>query len=344
MRLAAYRGGGISRYARELYAALAALDELTLLPLWSRREREAPQTGARLRTPPHHRLERHTIPLELRLHRLRYGVYHAPDFIAPRLKRRPVVATVHDLAFEAWPGDLAPDSLAYYRRLRQSRTWTDAWITPSQWTARELSDRFDIDTASIHVIPHGESLGLLCMPVVPREQRGNYVLAVGTVEPRKRYGMLLDALGQWSGGPEVVIAGQRGWQVPDLEQRLHRTPRVTWYQAADDEHLRDLYRHAVALAVPSRAEGFGLPALEAMAAGTPVLSSGGGALREVTGDAAQTVLGDSGAAWGDAITRITEDETRWWQLSAAGRQRAAAFSWERAAQETAAVYRALARR
>jgi glycosyltransferase involved in cell wall biosynthesis len=341
LRLADYRAGGIARYARELSAALARLEEVRIVPLWSHRDGRQ-RGGISLRTPPHFRLEERVVPLELLLRRVRCDVFHAPDFLAPRLRRVPVVATVHDLAFEAWPHDLDPSALAYYRRLRQTRQWTTAWITPSEWSARELTARYDVDPATIHVIHHGESLGLLQEPVVPRHERGNFVLAVGTVEPRKRYNVLLDAQQHHPHNPALVIVGQRGWQVSAVEQRLRRTAGVTWLQAVGDDQLRALYRTALAVVIPSRAEGFGLPALEAMAAGTPVLSSGGGALREVTGAAADLVLDDSGQAWAAAIARIAGDTARWDQLAAAGRARAAQFSWERAARETASVYRAVA--
>lgn len=338
LRLASYRTGGIARYAEELQAALSALPDISVIPLRSRSER-----APRLLTPPHHRLEQRSIPVELAFRRIRFDVYHAPDFIAPRL-RKPVVATVHDLAFASWPGDLDPAARRYYEQLRQSRNWTAAWIVPSQWTAGELANRYDIDPSTIHVIPHGESLGLMDLPVVPRDERHPYLLAVGTVEPRKRYNLLIDAMQQRPGGPRIVIAGHRGWQSDQLERRLRSTPGIEWIDDADDERLRTLYRYATALVVPSRAEGFGLPVLEAMAAGTPVLSSGGGALREVTGDAAQLVFGDSWNAWADAMADIAGNPDRWESLSIAGRERAARYRWETAAEQTARVYRALARR
>jgi glycosyltransferase involved in cell wall biosynthesis len=339
LRLAAYRGGGISRYARELFAALAGVAGITATPLWSQRDHKVGHAGLRLRTPPHHRLESIAIPIELALGHARFDVYHAPDFIAPRLRRTPVVATVHDLAFVHWPDDLESSARAYYRSLRHSRARTAAWITPSRWTATQLAFLYDVDPDQIHVIPHGDSLGLGDLPVLSRSDRDDYILAVGTIEPRKRYHLLLDAVSRQPDGPRLIVVGQSGWQAADLEHRLRQVPTAVWLQDVDDARLRELYRAAIAVVIPSRAEGFGLPALEAMAAGTPVLSSGGGALLEVTADAAEHVPGDSWEAWADAIARITADTARWEHLSAAGRRRAESFSWERAAQDTAAVYR-----
>jgi glycosyltransferase involved in cell wall biosynthesis len=191
----------------------------------------------------------------------------------------------------------------------------------------------------IHVVPHGVSLGLTAQAPLPREERKPYLLAVGTIEPRKQYPLLLDALRIARDAPDLIIVGQRGWNSQDIERRLQTEARVDWRRSVDDASLRLLYREATAVVVPSRAEGFGLAALEAMAAGTPVVSSGGGALLEVTGDAAFTVPAAAPEAWADALDRIATDSELWQRLSLLGRERAATFTWERAARETADVYR-----
>lgn len=339
LRLAAYRTGGIARYASGLYAALGSRDDLRVTGLRARADAAVDGNAVHLRTPPHHRLERYSLAVELALARARPDVYHATDFIAPRVPGVPVVATVHDLEFLRHPEFLEASALKYYRQLESSRNWTEYWITPSQWTADDLMRSFDIERRWITVVPQGIERHLAQRPVVPRAERGSYILAVGTIEPRKRFDLLLTAVTLMSGPPRLEVVGKQGWESEDVTQRLTSTPRVNWRSDESDAQLWELYRNAFAVVVPSKSEGFGLVALEAMAAGTPVVSSGHGSLPEVTGDAALTPLTDDPPGWAAAIERIMDDEPLWNELSLFGQRRAREFSWERTAKETLAVYR-----
>lgn len=338
LRLASYRLGGIARYGSQLCEALKARPDLTMVGLRSRIDRAARDVDRKLVTPPHHRLEHLMLPLELAARRIDLDVYHAIDVVAPRLRSTHVVATVHDLAFRRWPEDLASDALAYYRRLESSRRWTDAWIVPSEWTATDLAEMYAVERERIHVIPHGDSLSLRGDAVIGREGRTNAILAVGTVEPRKRYDLLLDAMRDVGQVVTLIVVGTPGWKSDETQQRLRDTAGVTWRDAVDDVTLRTLYRTSLAVVVPSRAEGFGLAALEAMAAGTPVISSGGGALTEVTGSASLDVGDADPEAWAAAIREVHEDRELWNEMSASGRRRSEFFSWMKAAEATAGVY------
>lgn len=343
LRLAAYRGGGIARYARELHAALAEIPDINAVALRTRRDTTVDPSALRLRTPPHHRLESWSVATEIALSRTHIDAFHATDFVAPHLPGTPSVATVHDLAFLDRPADLAPDALRYYRQLEHSKHRTAAWITPSVWTADALAEHYRIECAAIHVIPHGVSYDLQSAPVVPSTERGDYILAVGTIEPRKQYDLLLDALKLEPTLPRLIVAGAPGWNASATEARLRATPRVTWEPIVTDERLRDLYRNALAVAIPSRAEGFGLPALEAMATGTPVISSGSGALPEVTGAVCVTVAHPTPEMWAAAMRALARDSAAWEALSTSGRERATHFTWQITAEQTAAVYRSVAR-
>ncbi len=337
-RLAGYRAGGITRYAVELGRALDLRDDIALTPLRHHKDEFATDSDLRLRTPPHHRLEPIAVGLELALSRRPFDVYHATDFVAPRLLRLPVVTTVHDLAFLRWPDQLERDALRYYRQVTGQARRTAHWITPSEWTRAELVDLVGIDAADITVIPHGVSGFITPDAIKRRAQREPYIVAVGTIEPRKRYGLLLDAFERLSPGMQLHIIGAAGWNTHELQRRLRATLGVTWHANAGDAQLDRLVAGATALAIPSLAEGFGLGALEAMARGTPVISSGLGALSEVTGQAAEIPSHDDPASWAEAIERVAQDDQLWERLSTDGARRARQFTWQSAAQRTAEVY------
>jgi glycosyltransferase involved in cell wall biosynthesis len=342
LRLAGYRAGGIARYADELYHALRPIPGLAVRAVRTHRDHAPDPRALRVRTPPHHRIEQYALGAELLTRRPRPQVFHATDFIAPRLPGTPVVATVHDLTFLTNPELLDPTGLDYYRRIFKSKRRTAAWITPSQWTADALVELVGVASEAITVIPHGvPSLSVAASPL-PNANRGSYLLAVGTVEPRKRYDLLLDALALLQEPPPLIVVGQPGWRSAATELRLRTTPRVGWRTAVSDDELAVLYRQAWAVAVPSLAEGFGLSALEAMAHGTPVISSGYGALPEVTGPTALAPVDDSAEAWAAALERLRGDAALWQRLADDGYRRSLTFTWQQAAQETAEVYRQVA--
>lgn len=342
MRLAGYRAGGIARYATDLATVLRDRSDLDLLPIRSVKDSTRDSAAVRVRTPPHHRLERVALPVELTLRCVRPDVYHAVDLIAPMLPRVPVVATIYDLAFMRWPEDLAPDGLAYYQQLPKALRWTTEVIASSTWTANDIAERLSFDPAHITVIPLGLTRGIADEPPLSRSARGDFVLAVGTVEPRKRYDVLLDMLGHLDPAIRLVIVGSPGWRTDDLQQRLRQeeaSGRVIWRTGLSDADVWQLYRTALAVVLPSRVEGFGLAALEGMACGTPVISSAGGALPEVTGDAAMDLPDADPDEWAAAVESLAGDAERWSSLSAAGVVRAAQFDWQSAAEATVGVYR-----
>ena len=343
LRLAGYRMGGVARYATELAAALATREDMFLFQLRSTRDTTSGPAVRNLRTPPHHRFERYSIAAELMIGRVRPDVYHATDFVAPRIPGSAAVATVHDLEFVRHPEYLDEASLRYYRQIERSRDWTNAWIAPSRWTADDLASTYDIDPATITVIPHGLPVHLARKPPVPRHERQPHLLIVGTIEPRKRHSLILDALEVMRDPPDIVLIGNSGWKSEDLVTRISCTAAVTWREGVADSALRDAYRNAWAVLVPSHSEGFGLQALEAMASGTPVVSSGHGALSEVTGLAALVPDSDDAPGWAAAIERIRDDEHLWNELSVFGQRRSREFTWARAAEATAKVYRQAAK-
>lgn len=266
-------------------------------------------------------------------------VYHSPLPRGPITKSDlPTVITVHDLVPVHYPETTTPWS-RLYGRLTFDRILEAASLvlTPSHYTADDLRRSLGINAERIRVVPNGVDEFFFGVagdaPPVPRP----FILFVGTPEPRKNLGRLAEAVHalRSRGRPEtLVIAGSDGWGGIDLAGSA-----VTMLGRVPDAMLRSLYAHASCLAIPSLHEGFGLPAVEAMAAGTPVVASDRGALREVTGGAAVLVDPMDADAIASGIMEAIEDRER---LSALGRVRARSFTWSRSAELLAQAYRELA--
>jgi glycosyltransferase involved in cell wall biosynthesis len=257
-------------------------------------------------------------------------VTHCPTFRGPLRRSGPLVVTVHDLAvlrrpeaFNRWSRSYS--RLAVPRVVRAA----DRLIAVSEFTRDELVDMLGVPEAKIRVVPNGVDEGF--RPDGPAEQ-GDYVLAVGTVEPRKNLPRLVEACGLL--GRELRIAGAAGWGDVRLDAR-HVRP----LGFVDDDRLAALYRGAACVAYPSLYEGFGIPVVEAMACGAPVVTSRGGATEEVAGGAAILVDPGEPEAIAEGIEAAVADRDR---LVPLGLERARAFDWTATARRTAEVYRELA--
>jgi glycosyltransferase involved in cell wall biosynthesis len=250
------------------------------------------------------------------------SVLHCPTFRGPVHSAVPVVVTVHDLAVLRHPGTFNPWTRRYSRLAvpRVARAARLA-IAVSEFTRRELVELLRVPEERIRVIPNAVGA-----PFVPEgaAAQGDYVLAVGTLEPRKNIAAAEEAARL--AGVELRVVGARGWGGVEADG---------WLGRVSDDELAALYRGAGCLVYPSLYEGFGLPVLEAMACGTPVVTSVGGATEEVAGGAAVLVdpLQPVSIAAG-----IDEALSRRDELVARGLERAHAFTWERVAAETWRVY------
>ena len=249
-------------------------------------------------------------------------VLHCPTFRGPFRSSVPVVVTIHDLAVLRHPGTFNQWTRRY-SRLAVPRVARAARlvIAVSEFTRRELVELLGVDETRIRVVPN--AVGPPFEPDGPAEE-GEYVLAVGTLEPRKNLAAAQQAAERL--GVELRVAGARGWGGVHVDG---------WLGRVSDEQLAALYRGAGCLVYPSLYEGFGLPVLEAMACGTPVVTSAGGATEEVAGGAAVLVDPHDPASIADGIERA---QARRDELAALGLRRAAEFTWERVAAETRRVY------
>jgi glycosyltransferase involved in cell wall biosynthesis len=355
-RLLAYQRAGIGNYVLGLLGGLREIgQEDRLVVLTSRKHDAADPALAGLRhrallTPPHHRWEQ--LGLAIELARLAVDLYHQPDFIPPLRRRFPAVITVHDLAFLRLPGLLTSDSRRYYERIGLAVGSADRTIAVSERTRRDLIELVGAPRERVDVVYEAARPDFRPQPAERVEAarralglRDEYFLFVGTREPRKNLARLLAAyarVAEARDAPDLVIAGSRGWLADDLTARvgsLGIADRVRWLVGVAPAELPALYAGAVALVLPSLYEGFGLPVLEAMACGTPVVCSDAGALPEVAGGAACLFDPTDVDAIADALRRVWREPVLHQELRARGRDRAAAFSWRRAAEETLDVYR-----
>jgi glycosyltransferase involved in cell wall biosynthesis len=250
---------------------------------------------------------------------------HCTTFRAPLRTRMPLVVTVHDVALLRHP-DAFP---AWHRHtgrvaLRSAVRTADAVVAVSAFTRDELLELLGVPAERVRVVPNGVD------PVFVREgaaATGDYVLAVGTLEPRKNLGVAVEAAR--IAGVELRVVGAAGWGGVDVPG---------WVGRVTDAELAALYRGARCLVYPSRYEGFGIPVLEAMACGTPVVTARGGATEEVAGGAAVLVDADDPGAVADGIA---EAERRRDALVATGLERARGFTWQHAGDLLETLWREL---
>ena len=264
-------------------------------------------------------------------------ILHAPAYVMPATNL-PCIATVHDLAFIRHPEWFTANGVGYLTRfvdrLKASRCEV---MVPSQTTADDCA-AVGIDTDRIHLVPWGINSAVASTTTIDDvreryELPDRFVLFVGTIEPRKNLAGLADAMRTLPDVP-LVLVGPDGWgSVSDIEAlRLTNVPRVD---------LDAIIAAATVLAYPSHFEGFGLPVLEAMAQGTPVVTTRGTAAADVLGDGGLAVDTGSPARLAEALHALTSDETARNALGDSARQRAAEFTWERTAARAIEAYEEL---
>ncbi len=332
-----HSSAGIARYARSLRDALRKHPDLTVIELGGGDVVPRGTLRKKLLTA-HNDLLWYPWLARRNARRLAADVYHSPLLRGPLTSGRPpFVLTVHDLVPLRWPGTMTGWHRLYTSRvLRRILAAADRIIAPSHNTADDLTALLSVSPEKIRVVPNGVDELFFERPVPAKMTNERYVLFVGTPEPRKNLNRLVSAmkiLRKRGFSERLFIVGSGGWgrEVADAPG-VHKVGRVS------DQQLLSLYASASCLALPSLHEGFGLPALEAMAVGTPVVAGNAGALPEITGAAAVLVDPESETAIADGISRAIDEKDR---LVALGRSRAKEFTWERAAELTAAVYREL---
>lgn len=362
---------GIGRYAYELAKGLQASDEVKELKLFSGTRflpglpEPVSESGSsyglkRLVQKSGLAMEayRQLMPL-LRKQALKSHddfIYHGPNFFLPPFPGRKV-ATFHDLSPFKWSGCFDPVKVRYLQKeFEKTLNTADALITDSEYTRRELAEFAGWPIEKIHAVPlaadpefrpRGEEEVRPLLNRYGLEYQG-YSLFVGTIEPRKNIIGLLDAYellpkstrARWP----LILTGYRGWKSDDIHARIKEAERQGWAKYLGflpAEELPLLYSGTRLFAFPSLYEGFGLPVLEAMQSGVPVVCSDRASLPEVVGDAAlQRHPEDIEGLQEDFLRLLSDEHSRAFFVLAA-KERARTFCWTYCVRDTAAVYRQL---
>jgi glycosyltransferase involved in cell wall biosynthesis len=368
-----YRRAGIGQYAINLLRAMSRLAEVgpesRIGVLQMRADTEPIVADRRFRrvgmlTPPHNRFEQPALGVELLRIELgmRPELIHCPDFVPPRFRSMPTVVNVQDLAFLKFPDTtlLTEESKRYYGQVPWASHNAEALIALSTSARDDLVELLHVNPNKIAVIPaaageqfrppaefHEAAIAASRAHGLPTLEEGGYILFVSTIEPRKNLTALLEAYsllrdrGRVAPLPALAVAGSEGWLFEQTYQRIEELglkDNVRLLGGVSDPQLTKLYQGARAFAMPSLYEGFGLPALEALACGVPVLASYAGSLPEVVGDAGILLDPYDVDAWAAQLERVLLSEEEAQKLREAGPRQAARFSWEQAARRTWELY------
>lgn len=363
-----YRQAGLSRYIYEI---------VTQIPLQRPRSRFTAFVGSdpippdfplpsnltisasrlpTVRAPIRIAWEQTVLPIASARHRL--DLLFCPVNIRPVISTCPTVITIHDLIFLRYPRAFHPLKRLYLTAFTGwSARHARQVIAVSEATRRDIIELLKVRPKKVSTVHNG--VGTQFRPLPPGEQAafraekgitGRIIIHVGTLEPRKNITTLLKAFAAITNDPDLadvtlVIGGSKGWYYDEIFATAERLGlgswesggRVLWLGRVPDSELPLWYNVASVCAYPSLYEGFGLPALEAMACGTPVVASNRSALPEVVGKAGLLVEPEDTNAWADSLRALLRDPDKAEVLSRASLQQASKFGWERTAQQTAEV-------
>jgi glycosyltransferase involved in cell wall biosynthesis len=361
------QGAGIGRYTRELIRALPAVDAENTYRLFvaGRGVRVTPPAAPNFRTRWVPLTDRETsllwqrlhlpIPIELFLGRL--DIFHSPDFVLPPVAGARKVLTVHDLSFLRVPQFAHPVLREYLERVvPRSIHRADLVLADSASTRNDVVEMLDVPEERVRVVYCGVEARFqrVADPEVLAAARqrygidGPFVLGLGTLEPRKNFAGLVEAFGRLRQRRDLphrlLIVGGKGWLYEPIFERVRDLGLEDWVRFpgfVSDADLPALYTLADCLAYPSFYEGFGVPALEAMACETPVVTTKTSSLPEVVGSAAVLVDPYDVESIVEGLDRVLHDEALRARLQAAGLRQTQEFTWERAARALVAAYRSL---
>jgi len=282
--------------------------------------------------------------------RRRVDLLHSMAFVLPFMSTKPAVVTIYDLSFLHFP-DNFPAAQRFYLtgQTRRSAQKARRIITISASGKQDVHQFFNIPLHKIDVVYPGVDPMYRCLPenevaAFRKKQgiNGRFILHVGTLQPRKNIPVLLDAFAQLADPLlQLVLVGGKGWQFDTIFERvrsLNLVDRVRFTGYVPDDELPLWYNAADLFVLPSRYEGFGMPIVEAMACGTPVIAADNSSLPEAVGKAGLLFTPDNTAELAERITNVLDDAALLVKMRQLGMEHAQTFSWEHAGRETAVVY------
>lgn len=289
----------------------------------------------------------------------RSDLTHFFNYIVPPCVKGKSVVTVHDMVYKAFPETVrARTKYMLDTGLKRSMKRADLIVTDSEFSKSEILKYFPQHENKLRVVPCGVD-GRKFHPAqnperIPEVKKslgieGEYFLYLGTIEPRKNLERLIGGYAQFvahygNDAPKLVLAGGKGWLYDSIfakAQQMKLEDRIIFTKYVPSEDMNELMCGATAFVFPSIYEGFGMPPLEAMASGVPVLVSGAASLPEVTADCAVIIDPYSEESISDGLERLTTDSELRERLSREGIERAKSFSWEKSAEKLYEIYREL---
>lgn len=365
------QGGGIGRYTRELIQAVTAVDKENEYRFFSAKRPLPPPvansipTGSRityiespLADKWHYRVwYRLRLPIPVQLLTGQIDLFHSPDFVLPPVwPKVPTLLTVHDLSFLHYPNTF-PDSLVSY--LNQVVPWSIQRAThilaDSEATKDDLVSLWQVPDEKVTVLLSGVTTDFevvsdanKLLAIRQKYQLGEnpYLLSVGTIQPRKNYQFLIRAFKKVAENfpHQLIISGGKGWLYDEMVAEIEAQDlrgRVKFIGFVDDADLPTLYSGTELFLFPSLYEGFGLPLLEAMACGVPVISSNSSSLPEVGAETAVYLSPHDSQAWSETMIELLNDPAKRERLSVKGLAHVKMFSWRKTAVKLLQIYNSL---
>lgn len=324
---------GVGLYSHEILHGLAAAHPETTFDFWYR---------------PHRffRSRREALPKNARRRLLAgplgprgAGLFHGLNQRLPGILPRRTVATFHDLFVLTGEYSTPEFRARFAAQARDAAARADAVIAVSAFTRDQVVDLLGVERTRVHVVHHGTR-----RLKVPPMQREKVILNVGAIQKRKNIARLVDAFETLDPAWRLVLAGSDGYGAEEIRARIAASSareRIAVPGYVSPQELAEWYARASVFAFPSLDEGFGMPVLEAMASGVPVLTSNRSALPEVAGEAGLLVDPREAESVAEGLRRLASDEDLRAELARRGRERAARFTWEKAVAETWEVYASL---